>query len=97
MSWTNALRGAGGQIELNRVVGFIGGMAYIAGAHVFIAWDMLAHQREFDLAGYCTLFPAGLAIVAGGTAVAVAVKDRNVATARSIDKASGATMAEQGV
>lgn len=97
MSWTNALRGAGGQIELNRVVGFIGGMAYIAGAHIFIAWDMLAHQRAFDLTAYCLAFPGGLAVVAGGTAVAVAVKDRNVATARSIDKAAGTLSAEARV
>lgn len=85
MSWTSVLRGRGDRVELNRLVGFVGGMSYIAGAHAFIAWDMLHNGRGFDIVAYCAAFPAGLAIVAGGTAAAVAIKDRNVATAKVIE------------
>ncbi len=86
MTWTTALRGAGGNIELNRLVGFVGGLTYIAGAHAFIAYDMLANGRDFDIVAYCAAFPTGLAIVAGGTAAAVALKDRQVATAGVIER-----------
>lgn len=89
MTWTTALRGASGQIELNRLVGFVGGMAYIAGAHAFIAYDMLANGRDFDITAYCLAFPGGLAAVVTGTAAAVALKDRQVATANVIE-ATGA-------
>jgi hypothetical protein len=88
MSWTSVLRGAGGEIELNRLVGFVGGMAYIAGAHFFQFWDVVIKGREFDLTAYCLAFPGGLAVAAGGSALAVAVKDRNVATARQIERSS---------
>ena len=86
MNWTSFLRGSGGQVELNRLVGFIGGIAYVIGAHTFIAWDVMFKGREFDLTAYCLAYPGGLAVVAGGTALAVAVKDRNVATARVVEQ-----------
>jgi hypothetical protein len=80
----NALKGIGGEYELNRVVGAIGGMSYIVGANSFVAWS-LAKGHEFDLVGYCTAFPAGLGIVVGATAGAVALKDRSVATAKATE------------
>lgn len=79
--FTEALRGANGGYELNRVVGFVGGFSYIVGAHVFVAWD-LAQGSTFDLVAYCAAFPAGLAVAATGSAAAVAIKDRNVAKAK---------------
>lgn len=89
MTWTTALRGAGGAIELNRLVGFVGGMAYVACANSFVAWDTIVKGHPFDITAYCLAFPAGLAVVAGGTAAAVALKDRQVATANVIE-ATGA-------
>lgn len=89
MTWTTALRGASGQIELNRLVGFVGGMTYVVGAHVFVAWDIIVKGRDFDITAYCLSFPAGLAAVVTGTAAAVALKDRQVATANVIE-ATGA-------
>ncbi|MYL98721.1 hypothetical protein GR702_13205 [Novosphingobium sp. FGD1] len=85
MSWTTVLRGAGNQIELNRLVGFVGGMAYVVCANVFVGWEVIGRAREFDITAYCLAFPGGLAVVAGGTAAAVAIKDRNVAAARAIE------------
>lgn len=79
--FTELLRGANGGIELNRVVGFIGGLAYIIGAHAYLGWDMW-RGAAFDLTEYCLTFPPGLAVVAGGTALAVSVKDKAVASAK---------------
>lgn len=83
--WSNIWRGIGGEPELSRVVGFLGGLAYIVGTHAFIAWDMIG-GRPFDLIAYCMAFPTGLAAVTGGTAAAVAIKDRNVARAKAVEK-----------
>lgn len=79
----NALKGISGEYEINRLIGAFGGVSYVIGAHLFVAWNM-AEGRAFDLVAYCTAFPAGLggAILAIGGAVAI--KDRNVATARII-------------
>lgn len=79
----NALRGMGGEFEINRVVGAIGGVAYILFANVFVAWNMVK-GREFNVTEYCLAFPGGLAVIVGAIAGAVAVKDRNVATAQVI-------------
>lgn len=79
--FTELFRGANGGVELNRFVGFVGGLAYIIGAHAYLGWDMW-RGATFDLTEYCLTFPPGLAVVAGGTAVAVAVKDRQVAKAK---------------
>jgi hypothetical protein len=81
---TAILRGIGGEFEINRVVGAVGGLVYIVGAHVFIAWSMWRGQR-FDLTEYCLTFPAGLGVAVGSIAGAVALKDRNVAAARVIE------------
>lgn len=82
--FSNLLRGSGGDYELNRVVGFIGGIAYVAFANFFTWYQVVWKQTEFDITAYCLAFPGGLAVVAGGTAVAVAVKDRNVATSKVV-------------
>lgn len=79
---SNALRGIGGEFELNRLVGAFGGVSYIIGAHAFIIWNFV-HGRAFDLTEYCIAFPGGLAVVVGSIAGAVAIKDRNVAKAKS--------------
>jgi len=81
---SEAFKGANGSYEVNRIVGAFGGFAYVIGANMFVAWE-LALGRAFDLTAYCLSFPAGLAVVAGGTAAAVAIKDRNVASAKVIE------------
>lgn len=80
-NWTGIFKTADGGYDVNRFVGAIGGLTYIVGAHAFIAWELVL-GRGFDLATYCLAFPAGLAVVAGGTAGAVALKDRHVAKAK---------------
>lgn len=81
MTLLDALKGSGGNFEINRVVGAFGGFAYVVGAHVFIAFNI----SKFDLIAYCAAFPGGLAVVVGGIAGAVAVKDRNVAKAKATE------------
>jgi hypothetical protein len=80
---TNALRGLGGEFEINRVVGAFGTIVYVVGANAFVAWG-LAHGEKFNVTEYCLAFPGGLAVAVGAIAGAVSVKDRNVATAQVI-------------
>lgn len=75
-------RGIGGEIEVQRVLGAAGVGAYIVGAHVFVGWSILRGQ-PFDLAVYCTTFPAGLAAALVASGGAIALKDRNVAKAKA--------------
>jgi hypothetical protein len=89
---SNAIRGIGGEPELNRVIGAFGGVSYIIGAHVFVAWE-LALGRSFDLTTYCLAFPGGLGVVVGSIAGAVAIKDRSVAVAKQTEAATSATNA----
>ena len=84
--FTNLLRGIGGEFELNRVVGFFGGIVYVVCANFFVWYRVVYKGGEFDIVAYCTAFPGGLAVVAGGTALAVAVKDRNVASSKVIQQ-----------
>lgn len=83
MALTNMLRGIGGEFEINRVVGAVGALSYIATANAMVLYERLWCGVKFDLATYCLVFPAGLAACVGAIAGAVAIKDRNVATAQA--------------
>lgn len=85
---SNALRGIGGEFEINRVVGAFGATSYILGANGFVAWDVLHIGHSFDITAYCLAFPAGLGVAVGSIAGAVALKDRNVAAAKAAVAAS---------
>lgn len=87
---TNILRGIGGEFEINRVVGAFGGVAYVICANSFVGWDVLVKGRAFDITAYCLAFPSGLGVAVGAIAGAVAIKDRNVATARVIAETGSA-------
>lgn len=93
--WTEFLRTSNGSVEINRLVGFLGGIAYIVGAHVFLAYEVMWLGKSFDLGVYCLTFPTGLAAVVGGTAAAVSIKDRNVAVANQIGE-TGAVPSKDG-
>lgn len=80
---THALKGIGGEFEINRVCGAFGTIIYVVGAHAFVAWNMLQGEK-FNVTEYCLAFPGGLAVCVAAIAGAVAVKDRNVATAQVI-------------
>lgn len=77
-----AIRGINGNIELNRLVGFFGGFVYVICANIFVGYEVFYLGKNFDITAYCLAFPGGLAVIAGGTAGAVAWKDKAVASAR---------------
>ena len=85
---SHAIKGIDGTVELNRLVGFLGGFAYILCANIFTGYEVFWLGKDFDITAYCLAFGGGLAAIAGGTAGAVALKDRNVASA-SITAATG--------
>lgn len=87
---SQALKGLGGEFEVNRLVGAFGVAAYTIGANIFVAVDVIVNGREFDVTAYCLAFPGGLGVALGALAGAVAIKDRNVATARVIQDTGSA-------
>jgi len=91
--FTDALRGIGGQFELNRLVGFFGGLAYVVCANLFVGYEVFYLSKNFDITAYCLAFPGGLAVIAGGTAGAIAWKDKAVASAK-VTEATGSKPAE---
>lgn len=85
MSWSisHAVRGSNGEVEAIRLLGAAGIASFIIGANGFQAWNM-ALGRPFDVALYCTMFPAGLAGVLMAVAKAAEWKDKGVASAKVI-------------
>jgi hypothetical protein len=83
---TSALRGSGGEFEINRVVGAFGATAYVICGNAFVAYDVVWKGHPFNVTEYCLAFPGGLAVAVGAIAGAVSLKDRNVATAKVISE-----------
>ncbi len=79
----NALRGISGEYELNRLVGAFGGVVYILAGPAFQAWN-ISRGIDFDVTAFCLAYAGGIATITGGTALAVAHKDKNVASAKVI-------------
>lgn len=86
MPFDAALRGIGGDYEINRVLGGFGALAYCVCANLFVGWSVVVVGREFDVTTYCLAFPGGLAVIIGAAAGGVALKDRKVAEARVIER-----------
>ena len=82
---TEFLRGANGGIEVNRLVGFMGGLAVIVGSLGFQGWDMWRGEA-FRVSDFCLSLAGAVSLLTGGTGVAVALKDRQVAMAKVIDR-----------
>lgn len=79
------IKGINGTPELNRVIGAFLGVCYGFGSLGFTAWNM-ANGHQFDVVAFCASFSGGAALLAGGTAGAIAVKDRNVASSKIIEQ-----------
>jgi hypothetical protein len=78
----NALKGIGGEFEVQRVLGAVGTLVYVVSAPAFVAVGKI--QASFE--AFCLAYPAGLAACIGATAGAIALKDRNVASAKVIQE-----------
>lgn len=79
MSIFNALKGIGGEFEVQRVLGAFGTITYIVMAPAFV-W---AGKVQTTLEGFCIQYPLGLAACVAATAGAIALKDRQVAKAKA--------------
>lgn len=82
MSIKNALKGIGGEYEVQRVLGAFGSMVYIVTAPILVATGKIT--ASFD--SYCLAYPTGIAACIGATAGAIALKDRNVAAAKVVQQ-----------
>lgn len=79
---SNALKGIGGEYEIQRILGALGTVTYILTAPALL-W---ARIIEASFEAFCLAYPAGLAACIGATAGAIALKDRGVATAKVIEQ-----------
>ena len=93
MPFDGALRGIGGEYEINRVLGGFGAMAYCICANSFVGWSVVFEHREFDITAYCLAFPGGLAVIIGAAAGATGFKDRKVAEAKVIERTGAVPVA----
>lgn len=79
MSILNALKGIGGEFEIQRIIGAFGSVVFIVSAPALVWFDKV--QVSFD--SFCLAYPAGIAACIGATAGAIALKDRQVAKAKA--------------
>lgn len=90
---TSIFKGAGGEYEVNRFVGGVGVLTYIVAVPAFEAWHM-AQGHPFDVVAFCAAYPTGLGLAIGAIAGAVAIKDRNVAKAKTETAAAAVVQAD---
>lgn len=83
MSILNALKGITNEYEVQRVLGAFGTVVYASAAPVFVAVGII---KDVSLTEFSLAFPAGLAACIGATAGAIALKDRQTATAKVIEQ-----------
>lgn len=79
MTLLNALKGVGGEFEVQRVLGAVGTLVYIVTAPALVWVGKVA--VSFD--SFCLAYPAGIAACLGATAGSIALKDRQVAKAKA--------------
>lgn len=92
-NWTSIFKGQGGDFEVNRFVGGVGVLAYIVTVPALVAFEVIVRSRPFDLVAFCAAYPAGLGVAIGAIAGAVAIKDRQVAKAKTETAAANAIQA----
>lgn len=79
MTLLNALKGVGGEFEVQRVLGAVGTLVYIVTAPALV-W---AGKVVVSFDSFCLAYPAGIAACLGATAGSIALKDRQVAKAKA--------------
>ncbi len=82
MKILNALKGIGGDYEVQRVLGAFGTVVYIVSAPALV-W---AGKVTASFDSFCLAYPAGIAACLAATAGSIALKDRNVATAKVVSE-----------
>ncbi|WP_333571297.1 hypothetical protein [Sphingomonas sp.] len=84
MSILNALRGIGGDFEVQRVIGAFGAVTFIVNAPALV-W---AGKVQVSFETFCIAYPAGIATVIAACAGSIAWKDRQVAKAKAQTEAT---------
>lgn len=79
----NALKGIGGEYEVQRVLGAIGTLTYVVSVPLFVATRVI---KDVSVTEFCIAYPGGLAACIGATAGAIALKDRNVAVSKVVEQ-----------
>ena len=79
MTILNALKGAGGDFEVQRILGAFGTIVYIMTAPALV-W---AGKVQVSFEGFCMAYPAGLGGCVLTGAGAIALKDRQLAKAKA--------------
>lgn len=92
MNLGNILKGIGGEPEIIRTSGIFTLVAYVLSV-VGFTWWMLHRGEKFDVVAYCAAFSGGAVVIFGAIAGGVALKDRNVASAK-VTEAQGAPAQE---
>jgi len=82
MTILNALKGIGGEYEVQRILGAFGTVIYAVTAPALVWTGKVT--VSFDT--FCLAYPTGLAACIGATAGAIALKDRQVAKAKAEEK-----------
>lgn len=82
MGVSDFFRGPGGEYEITRGLGALGGVVYIATS------TGLAVYFGASLTEYCLQMPVGLAAIIGATAGSSRLKDKGTAEAAAIEKGS---------
>ena len=82
MKLLEALKGIGGQYEVQRVLGAFGTITYVVMAPALVWAGKI--NASFD--SFCLAYPAGIAACIAATAGSIALKDRQVATAKVIEQ-----------
>ena len=86
----NALKGIGGDYEVQRILGAIGTLTYTFTAPALVWFGKVTVSFE----GFCIAYPAGLGACILTTAGAIALKDRQVAKAKTETAAAAVVQAD---
>lgn len=82
MKFLAALTGINGEPEIQRILGAFGTIVYIITGPALV-W---AGKVQTSFEAFCLAYPAGIAACIGATAGAIALKDRQVAKAKTEEK-----------
>ncbi|WP_030538378.1 hypothetical protein [Sphingobium sp. DC-2] len=82
MTILDALKGINGSYEIQRIIGAFGSVVFIVSAPALVWAGKIT--ASFD--SFCLAYPAGIAACIGATAGAIALKDRQIARAKVIER-----------
>ena len=82
MKILNALKGIGGEFEIQRVLGALGTIVYVVTGPSLV-W---AGKVVTTFESFCIAYPAGLGVCIGACAGSIALKDRSTATSKVIQQ-----------